>query len=123
VNGLLIPLEDVNAAKEAILRLYHDRQLSERLGNQGREYVVRNLQWKDTVSKVDALYKIDEGKPARPITAPTAPQDLKKLSLELALKDQKRWQDRYKLEPTWMKTVNTLLDPISGAVKKVGPRP
>ena len=133
VNGLLTPIADVNATKEAILKLYHDRQLSKHLGEQGRETILQSLQWKDTVTRVGDLYKIDENKTTRAISTSASHRDLKQLSEELSLKDQIRWQERNKLQSPWKKTIvsdthgspSTIIDPVLSFIKQcaLGPDP
>ena len=133
VSGLLTPIANVEAAREAILKLYHDRQLSERLGKQGRETILQSLQWKDTVSGLGDLYNMVENKPARAISTPAGHRDLKQLSTALIQKDQIRWQERNELQSPWEKKIvsgkhenpSTIIDPVLGFIKQcqLGPDP
>ena len=56
-NGLLVPFDAVEETASAIERVHCDADLASRLGSAGRETILRNLQWKDTVRKVDQLYR------------------------------------------------------------------
>ena len=44
-NGLIIPPDDTEALAEAILKLYHDRDLAARQGREGRRLMEENYTW------------------------------------------------------------------------------
>lgn len=56
VNGLLVPPKDPGAMASAIVRLFTDRELRERMGKAGRDYVINNLSMDAVVDKTEALY-------------------------------------------------------------------
>jgi len=56
VNGLLTPLEDVDALAAAVARILDDRQLSERLARAARQTVVERFSFSRRMAKVAAIY-------------------------------------------------------------------
>lgn len=58
LNGLIIPPNDPDALAEAILKLYHDRELCARLGAAGRERVVENFTWAHFRARLLEAYRI-----------------------------------------------------------------
>jgi len=61
INGLMFPIDNVDSCAEAVQRIFTNRGLAERIGLAGRKTIVENMQWKDTISKIDSLY----GMPAK----------------------------------------------------------
>jgi glycosyltransferase involved in cell wall biosynthesis len=58
VNGLIIPPNNPDALAEAILTLYRDRGLRERLGAAARERVVENFTWAHFGNRLLEAYRI-----------------------------------------------------------------
>lgn len=57
VNGLLVPIKDVDALVEALRTLIADPQLREEMGKRGREMVVANFSLSSVIEKTLALYR------------------------------------------------------------------
>ena len=57
INGLLVPVQDVSALADAMLRLAQDRPWSQSLGKAGRAKVERDFDIRRTVEKTQALYE------------------------------------------------------------------
>ncbi len=55
--GLLVPVKDSQALAEGILRIISDRDLAQKFGRNGRDKVVENYSWEDTVKKTVQLYE------------------------------------------------------------------
>ncbi|MEM3905654.1 MAG: glycosyltransferase family 4 protein [Nitrososphaerota archaeon] len=55
-NGLLVPENDPDSTAEAILTLLMDKELSEKLGNEGRETAMR-FRWENTVDNLVKTWK------------------------------------------------------------------
>ena len=49
--GLLVPLKDSQALAEGILRVVSDRDIVQKFGRNGRDEVVENYSWEDTVKR------------------------------------------------------------------------
>ena len=56
-SGLLVPVRDSQALAEAIFRIISDKELAQKLGENGRKKVVDNYSWEDTVNKTINLYE------------------------------------------------------------------
>jgi glycosyltransferase involved in cell wall biosynthesis len=56
-TGLLVPAGDPKLLEQALLRLIEDGDLRERLGRQGRDWVLSRYTWEDSVSKMQQLYR------------------------------------------------------------------
>jgi type III pantothenate kinase len=56
VTGLLVPPSDPAALAEALGRLLRDPPLRRKLGEAGKEFVLRSYRWEDCVIKMEALY-------------------------------------------------------------------
>ena len=54
--GLLVPVKDSQALAEGILKVVSDRDLAQKFGRNGRDKVVENYSWEDTVKKTVQLY-------------------------------------------------------------------
>ncbi len=57
VNGLLVPKGDPVATAEAVVRGISDQNLRQAIGKRARETILKYLQWRDTVGKIDPLYE------------------------------------------------------------------
>ena len=55
--GLLVPLRDPQALADAIYRIISDKELAQKLGENGRKKVVENYSWEDTVNKTINIYE------------------------------------------------------------------
>lgn len=55
--GLLVPVKDSQALAEGILKVVSNRDLSQEFGRNGRDKVVKNYSWEDTVKKTVQLYE------------------------------------------------------------------
>jgi colanic acid/amylovoran biosynthesis glycosyltransferase len=55
-NGILVPPRDAQALAEALLRLYSDRSLRQRMGQRGREKIVREFNLKVSCKKRAELF-------------------------------------------------------------------
>ncbi|NAS88601.1 glycosyltransferase family 1 protein [ANME-1 cluster archaeon AG-394-G21] len=55
--GLLVPVKDSQALAEGILRIVSDRNIAQKFGRNGRDKVVENYSWEDTVKKTVQLYE------------------------------------------------------------------
>lgn len=55
--GILVPLKDPKSVAEAVSRITTDRELAQKLGNNGRVKVVKDYSWQDTVKKTLELYE------------------------------------------------------------------
>ncbi len=56
-SALLVPPEDPAALADAILRLLADRDLRQRMGLAGRQFVADHFQWSQCVDRMTALYE------------------------------------------------------------------
>lgn len=55
--GFLVPKKDSQAIADRVLEILSDSSLAKKMGENGREKVIRNYSWKDTVEKTIELYK------------------------------------------------------------------
>ncbi len=55
--GLVVPPKSPEAIADAILKLYHDRELCREFGRQAREHIATNFNIRDTISKMKKLYE------------------------------------------------------------------
>lgn len=55
-NGLLVPAQDPSRLADAMLQLLRDPALSARLGQKGREFVLREFSFSRMIDKTDQLY-------------------------------------------------------------------
>ena len=56
-SGLVFPSKNSNALSVAILKLYNDRELCNRLGNNARKHIAENLSNIQTIEKTAQLYQ------------------------------------------------------------------
>jgi glycosyltransferase involved in cell wall biosynthesis len=56
-SGLVVPMKDPGALADAILRLYHDRELWQKLSTGARDHVATTLSHQRTVVQMLALYE------------------------------------------------------------------
>lgn len=54
-GGIVVPAEDVNSLTEAILSLYQDRKLCQRMGEQGRKYILNNYSAIQLMPKIESV--------------------------------------------------------------------
>jgi glycosyltransferase involved in cell wall biosynthesis len=57
LTGLLVPLRDTTALKDAIERLFKDRELARRLAENGKKLILENFTVESMVKDVEELYK------------------------------------------------------------------
>lgn len=62
VNGLIIPPDHPDALAEAILRLYHDRDLCARMGAAGRQRAVEKFTWEHFRLRLIEAYRVAKGR-------------------------------------------------------------
>ena len=55
-TGILYPLHDIDALTEALLKLIDDKKLREKMGQAGREYVVKNFDKKFITQELMTFY-------------------------------------------------------------------
>jgi glycosyltransferase involved in cell wall biosynthesis len=55
-TGFLIPAGDVAAAANKIVLLFKDASLRKKMGIAGRDFVVRNYDWKENADRMEKLY-------------------------------------------------------------------
>ena len=56
-NGLLVPVADADAIREAILRLYENEELRKKFGQRSKERIRTTLSNSETVKKYETFYK------------------------------------------------------------------
>jgi glycosyltransferase involved in cell wall biosynthesis len=56
-TGLMVEPTDVTALASALNRLLENQSLANRLGKNGREFVVNNFDWNILAARFEALYK------------------------------------------------------------------
>lgn len=56
-TGLLVPPRDVKAIADACIKLIQNKSLRKNMGENGRNYVKRNFEWKECVEKMVKLYE------------------------------------------------------------------
>jgi glycosyltransferase involved in cell wall biosynthesis len=55
-TGFIVPKCDPNAAAEKILHLYENSALRNNMGRNGRNFVLKNYEWKENVDRIEELY-------------------------------------------------------------------
>ena len=56
-TGFLVHPRDVSTLAQKMLLISHDRELSQRIGNQAREYIIKKHNLKDVTQKIIQIYK------------------------------------------------------------------
>jgi glycosyltransferase involved in cell wall biosynthesis len=56
VTGLLYKVEDVNKLSEAVIQVLTDKKLSEKLGENAREYAEKFFNWRTIAEKTLQIY-------------------------------------------------------------------
>ena len=56
VNGYIVPVRDINATAQAVIKLLKDKSLGESFAKTNREWVVQNADWNKNMKKVEELY-------------------------------------------------------------------
>lgn len=56
-GGLVVPPQDPDHLADAILKLYHDRDLTETLGRKGRQHALECYGFEDTLNKYEAVFE------------------------------------------------------------------
>lgn len=57
VNGILVPVRDVEEFKKAMVRISIDTDMAKRMGRKSREVVEQNFSWERTVEELEKLYR------------------------------------------------------------------
>lgn len=55
--GICVPTMDVNAVREAIVKLFNDRKLAQQMGRNGRKAVETKYSWDNEAAKLINLYR------------------------------------------------------------------
>jgi glycosyltransferase involved in cell wall biosynthesis len=58
VTGFIIPKKDHEAIAEAIIKLIENRELTEKFGKGGRNFVLQNYEWNENASRMEQLYEM-----------------------------------------------------------------
>lgn len=56
-GGMLVPAGDISALTDAILQIAYTPMLVRQMGSAAREFVTQHFQWKDSLSRMAALYR------------------------------------------------------------------
>ena len=56
-TGMLVPPDDPQSLKDAIIQLLSDRERMERFSNNGFDYVMKNLTWEILLPKYIKFYE------------------------------------------------------------------
>ena len=59
--GFCVDINDINAIKNAILRILNDRTLAQEMGLKGRKAVEKHYNWLKEQIKLEKLYRMIEG--------------------------------------------------------------
>ena len=59
---MLVPPGEITALAEAIKRMYTDRELARRMGEEGRKFVQENYRWEVSLDKMIGVYEEVTGK-------------------------------------------------------------
>ncbi len=57
-NGLLVPIKDSEALSEAIIRIYNNREMAEKMGKSGRKQVEKTYSIENTVRQTQEVYDL-----------------------------------------------------------------
>ncbi len=116
INGLTVPIGDVEGTVKAIQKLYCDRILAENLGLAGRDTILKNLQWKNTVSKICMLYGTAINN-RKIYDANLKLHSFSKLTRQLIKRDEKRWNRRDQLQLSAFKNFCIYLSKLRKIIK------
>lgn len=111
-NGLMVPTEDVESIAKAIQKIHSDKKLCERLSSAGRETILQNLQWRDTVSKIDRLYGNSKSTKNCITKNRMKVHSFTKLNARFIRRDMKRWEKRFGLESKWRRLYEKVVHPL-----------
>jgi len=119
-NGLMVPIGDVESIAKAILKIYRDRKLAEKLGLAGRDTILQNLKWEDTVSRIDRLYgdSVNVKSRAANRSNKMGRHSFSKLNARLIRRDVARWNHRFGLKAKWYKKVSRPLIQLRKVLRK-----
>ncbi len=119
-NGLMVPIGDVENIAKAILKIYRDRKLAEKLGLEGRDTILQNLKWEDTVSRIDRLYgdSVNVKSRAANRSNKMGRHSFSKLNAHLIRRDIARWNYRFGLKAGRYKKVSHLLIQLRKVLRK-----
>lgn len=56
INGYIVPVRDIDATAQAVIKLLKDKSLRESFTKTNREWVVQNADWNKNMKKVEELY-------------------------------------------------------------------
>lgn len=59
-TGIIVPKENINETFNAIVKLYEDKNLMEKLGKNGRKHVEKSYSWEESINKMVKIYELFE---------------------------------------------------------------
>ncbi len=88
VDGLIVPIDDVEKTLKALSRLHHDARLCQKIATAGRETVIQRLGWQDVAREARKAYT-GTSRPER--TRSLSAHAARAISDELIANDRSRW--------------------------------
>jgi glycosyltransferase involved in cell wall biosynthesis len=104
-NGLLVPIGDVQATLDSVLRLYTDPQLTYQLGVEGRRTIIKHLQWRETLRGIPNLYGDFVWSKNSKRGGSISWADL---NAKLEINDMRRWETKNSLRPKLLRKIKKL---------------
>jgi glycosyltransferase involved in cell wall biosynthesis len=101
VNGLMLPMGDADGIVRALHELHADDALRQKLASAGRETILHNLQWKNTVARMDRLYGDVIERQGHTRRGEGTQCSFSELNARLIRKDMKRWNRYVDPKPKW----------------------
>lgn len=88
VDGLIVPIDDVEKTLNALARLHRDARLCQKITTTGRETVIQRLGWQDAAREARKAYA---GTPRAKRTHSLSAHAARAISEELIANDRSRW--------------------------------